>query len=67
MPVCVLLFFFASLLGWKGMFLMAGDVGLYGHFLLISLPVSPQAFVPPSSPSTQLPAPLSLQILQVAI
>lgn len=53
--------------GWKGMFLMAGDVGLYGHFLLISLSVSPETFVPPSLPSTQLPALLSLQILQVVI
>lgn len=71
MFVCVLLLLLLLFLpvcwGRKGMFLMASDVGLYGPFLLISLSVSPQAFVPPPLPSTQLPALLPLQILQVAI
>lgn len=70
MFVCVLLLlllFLPVCWGRKGMFLMASDVGLYGPFLLISLSVSPQAFVPPPLPSTQLPAVLPLQILQVAI
>ena len=59
--------------GWNGIYLMASNVQHYGLFLLMSFSIGPQAFVPPPSPPAlllhciQLPAPLSLQIFQVAI